>query len=208
MDVMTDGRDGEGRASEWLTPAEAAKVLGRTERTIRRYITGEIQPPGGVEFSSKDGRVLVRVTDGETRQTDLDGRRRTGVNLPKEGVLAELEATRNLLQDKEIVITRLESQLAGKEELLQAREDQIEQLRDTQAHHQVSIERMEILLNNLQKALPALSGEPGPGESPAGGERTPLPRKWFLALIVILLLAASGIWYWALLGSPEPIYRL
>jgi len=151
MDKVTDGTDVDGRASEWLTLAEASRVLRRTERTIRRYVKGEIRPPAGVEFSTSDGRILVRVTDAGRTE---DGRGRAGV-LPAGGrVLADLEATRQLLQERELAIARLESQLAGKAELLQAKEDQIGQLLETQAHQQTSIEHMEILLGNLQVVRP------------------------------------------------------
>ena len=179
-DVTGRRTDVEDGASEWLSLSDAAPIVGRTERTLRRYASGEIRTPAGLEFDTSDGRVRVRMTDGLGRRTDTDGR---SVR-PSEPLLHELEATRSLLQEKEIVIAGLEASVDGKDKLIERLET------DLDRSHQ-SVEHLEILLSQLQKALPAPAEE-----AIEATVRRPLLWLWILLAVLGLAGILGGlVWY-------------
>lgn len=197
MDAETQGTDADVITSDWLTVAEAAALLGKTERTVRRYASGEIRTPPGLDIDTKDGRVRVR-------RTDVEGRVRPAVPPLKGSLLAKLEASRELLREKEILIAGLEAELRGKEELLEDKEARIEDLRTARDKDARSIEHLEILLSQAQAALPAPRGRrPVPMNSEQDTttiEASPGAagvRLWIRVAVGLALLAllAYTVWY-------------
>ncbi len=184
--TRTDTQDTDGNISPsaWLTVAQASVVLGRTERTMRRYASGEIRTPAGLEIGLQDGHPVFKITDTSVLRTETRKSPRPSVTIKREPLRTELEATRSLLQEKEILIAGLEASVDGKDKLIERLETDLDQ------SHQ-SVEHLEILLSQLQKALPAPAEE-----AVEATVRRPLLWLWILISVVGLVGGLGAVAWW------------
>lgn len=134
---------------KWVSVTEAAAILGKSERTLRRWASGESKRHD-IETRETDGRLEVKIRSNEPeRSQDPD----------------EASALR-------IRVATLEAMLNGKDDL-------IAELRQRTGEQHQSIERLEVMLHTAQRALPAPAGTGARtiGDL-ADGNVVPVRRRW------------------------------
>ena len=169
----------------WLSVAAAAKLLHKTERTVRRYVHGEVSPPSGVETRIQDGRMEVRLSG----RADMDGRPSKSVHRDMASLLERAD-----MSEREVV--RLRTVLSVKEEVLEAKEQVIQTLRERSESDAKTIHAMEALVGQLQlqaprKARPIIDTDRDSEASPA----KPGGMLWLYLLIVLVVLLGGLAFY-------------
>lgn len=147
-DIMTDS-DNAGLTYEWVSVSTAAVNTGKSERTIRRWIAS-----GKIKSKEAAGQTLVYMP-----VSDLDNAGHSTGTPDNAGQVPviDIDNLKALLHEKDIIIARLEEQIIGKDAIIDSKDNLVDELRDTKRILAERIERSEILLQQLQRALPASS---------------------------------------------------
>lgn len=141
-------------SQNWVKISDAAKVTGKSERTLRRWATGKTKEIC-IETREVGGQMFVNL-DELSKHTDIAAQDSVSQPLREESpkIVHEIQAAAEALQDKELEIVRLRALIQGKEEL-------IEELRRSNYHHEESISRLENVIVQIQTAFASSKGESG-----------------------------------------------
>ncbi len=141
-------------SQNWVKISDAAKVTGKSERTLRRWATGRTKE-FSIETRLSNGQMLVNL-DEINKYTAVTNPKLVNqepiVKAPK--AMNEMKAAAEALQEKDKEIVKLQALIQGKDEL-------IEELRHSNERHEQSIFRLESVILQIQTAFTSGKGEQG-----------------------------------------------
>jgi hypothetical protein len=140
----------------WVKISDAAKVVGKSERTLRRWATGK----------TKDVKIETRVVDGQM-MVNLDELSRYTAVSPNVDTVSqdiiqntpvttksEIKYAAEALQEKEKEVIRLQALIQGKDEL-------VEELRRSNDRYEQSMLRLETVIMQMQTAFTSTRTDQG-----------------------------------------------
>lgn len=141
-------------SQNWVKISDAAKVTGKSERTLRRWATGRTKEIS-IETRLANGQMLVNLDEINkyTAVTSFEPITQEPIlKTPK--AMNEMKAAAEALQEKDTEIVRLQALIQGKDEL-------IEELRHSNERHEQSIFRLESVILQIQTAFTSGRSEQG-----------------------------------------------